>query len=179
MGSKKWNWIFRLQAWMDSKTGQQFLNYAYSWGASIVILGALFKLTHIAGANMMLFIGMGTEVLVLSINMPTRATSLMLKTRDSLWLPRQLMTVKKQKREVRLSLVAVALVVEPSSSVETVVLLLAVARLSLVAADQSMQARLLQVARLKLLLQQAVKRLWMQQPWLKVFLISPYLSITV
>lgn len=64
MGSKKWNWIFRLQAWMDSKTGQQFLNYAYSWGASIVILGALFKLTHIAGANMMLFIGMGTEVIV-------------------------------------------------------------------------------------------------------------------
>ena len=49
---------------MDSKTGQQFLNYAYSWGASIVILGALFKLTHIAGANMMLFIGMGTEVIV-------------------------------------------------------------------------------------------------------------------
>lgn len=53
-----------LQAWMDSKPGQMFLNYAYSWGASIVILGALFKLTHIAGANLMLFIGMGTEVVV-------------------------------------------------------------------------------------------------------------------
>ena len=103
----------------------------------------------------------------------------MLKTRDSQWLLRQLMTVKKQKREGRLSLVAVALVVEPSSSVETVVLLLAVARLSLVAANLSMQARLLQVAQLRLLLQQAVKRLWMQQLWLKVFLISPYLSITV
>lgn len=53
-----------LQAWMDSKPGQMFLNYAYSWGASIVILGALFKLTHIAGANLMLFLGMGTEVVV-------------------------------------------------------------------------------------------------------------------
>lgn len=53
-----------IQRWMDSKPGQMFLNYAYSWGASIVILGALFKLTHIAGADIMLFIGMGTEVIV-------------------------------------------------------------------------------------------------------------------
>ena len=49
---------------MDSRTGQMFLNYAYSWGAAIVILGALFKLTHIHGADLMLFIGMGTEVIV-------------------------------------------------------------------------------------------------------------------
>lgn len=49
---------------MDSKAGQMFLNYAYSWGAAIVILGALFKLTHIHGADLMLFIGMGTEVIV-------------------------------------------------------------------------------------------------------------------
>ena len=40
------------------------MNYAYSWGASIVILGALFKLTHLSGADIMLFIGMGTEVIV-------------------------------------------------------------------------------------------------------------------
>lgn len=53
-----------MQHWMDSVPGQTFLNYAYSWGASIVILGTLFKLTHLAGANMMLFIGMGTEVFV-------------------------------------------------------------------------------------------------------------------
>ncbi len=53
-----------LQGWMDSRAGQMFLNYAYSWGAAIVILGALFKLTHIHGADLMLFIGMGTEVVV-------------------------------------------------------------------------------------------------------------------
>jgi hypothetical protein len=44
------------------------MNYAYSWGAAIVILGALFKLTHIQGANLMLFIGMGTEVFVFFIS---------------------------------------------------------------------------------------------------------------
>ena len=49
---------------MDSARGKTILNYLYSWGAAIVILGTLFKLTHIAGANIMLFVGMGTEVLV-------------------------------------------------------------------------------------------------------------------
>lgn len=58
------NIIAALQRWMDSKPGQTFLNYAYSWGASVVILGTLFKLTHLKGANLMLFIGMGTEVVV-------------------------------------------------------------------------------------------------------------------
>lgn len=62
--SIKINFVTRLQHWMDSVPGQTFLNYAYSWGASIVILGALFKLTHLAGGNAMLFIGMGTEVVV-------------------------------------------------------------------------------------------------------------------
>ena len=60
----KYNIIYRLQKWMDSVPGQTFLNYAYSWGASIVILGTLFKLTHLPGANFFLFLGMGTEVLV-------------------------------------------------------------------------------------------------------------------
>ena len=60
----KFNLVYRLQKWMDSVPGQTFLNYAYSWGASVVILGTLFKLTHLPGANFMLFLGMGTEVLV-------------------------------------------------------------------------------------------------------------------
>ena len=57
-GYSKYNIIYRLQKWMDSVPGQTFLNYAYSWGASLVILGALFKLTHLNGGNLMLFIGM-------------------------------------------------------------------------------------------------------------------------
>lgn len=64
MKTNSFNIIMRLQRWMDSVPGQTFLNYAYSWGASIVILGALFKLTHLFGADIMLFIGMGTEVIV-------------------------------------------------------------------------------------------------------------------
>ncbi len=60
----KYNLIYHLQKWMDSVPGQTFLNYGYSWGASVVILGALFKLTHLPGANIMLYFGMGTEVIV-------------------------------------------------------------------------------------------------------------------
>ena len=64
----KFNIIYHLQKWMDSVAGQTFLNYAYSWGASIVILGALFKLTHMPSANFWLFLGMGTEVFVFFIS---------------------------------------------------------------------------------------------------------------
>ena len=64
----KLNFVYRLQKWMDSVAGQTFLNYAYSWGASIVILGTLFKLTHLPGANFFLFLGMGTEVFVFFIS---------------------------------------------------------------------------------------------------------------
>ena len=60
----KYNIVYRLQKWMDSVPGQTFLNYAYSWGASIVILGTLFKLTHMGGADILLFIGLGTETFV-------------------------------------------------------------------------------------------------------------------
>lgn len=63
----KFNIVYILQKWMDSVAGQTFMNYAYSWGAAVVILGTLFKLTHLPGANLMLFIGMGTEVFVFFI----------------------------------------------------------------------------------------------------------------
>ena len=62
------NPIAKVQKWMDSPSEQVFMNYAYSWGAAVVILGTLFKLTHIPGANAMLFIGMGTEVFVFFIS---------------------------------------------------------------------------------------------------------------
>lgn len=68
MKASKLNFVGRMQRWMDSVPGQTFLNYAYSWGASIVILGALFKLTHLPLANLMLYIGMGTEVFVFFIS---------------------------------------------------------------------------------------------------------------
>lgn len=56
--------IGSLQAFMDSAKGKTIMNYFYSWGAAVVILGTLFKLTHLPGADIMLFVGMGTEVIV-------------------------------------------------------------------------------------------------------------------
>ena len=64
MKYSRFNIIYLLQRWMDSVAGQTFLNYAYSWGASVVILGTLFKLTHLPYADIMLYVGMGTEVVV-------------------------------------------------------------------------------------------------------------------
>lgn len=58
----------RFQDYLDTAKGRTLLNYLYSWGAAIVILGALFKLTHRSGADLMLFLGMGTEVLVFIIS---------------------------------------------------------------------------------------------------------------
>ena len=80
----KFNIIYRLQKWLDSVPGQTFMNYAYSWGASIVILGTLFKLTHLPGANFMLFLGMGTEVVVFFIAAFDRPFD---KTADGMELP--------------------------------------------------------------------------------------------
>ena len=59
---------------MDTMAGQTFMQYAYSWGAAVVILGTLFKLTHLPGANVMLFLGMGTEVLVFVLSGFERVT---------------------------------------------------------------------------------------------------------
>ena len=81
----KLNIVYRLQKWMDSVPGQTFLNYAYSWGASIVILGTLFKLTHLPGANFFLFLGMGTEVFVFFISAFDRPFD---KTTDGMELDR-------------------------------------------------------------------------------------------
>ena len=80
----KFNMVYRLQKWMDSVPGQTFLNYAYSWGAAVVILGTLFKLTHLPGANLMLYLGMGTEVVVFFLSAFDRPFD---KTADGMDLP--------------------------------------------------------------------------------------------
>ena len=51
-----------IERFLSGETGQRFFNFAYSIGAAIVILGALFKILQ--GGNEMLTIGMGTEVLM-------------------------------------------------------------------------------------------------------------------
>ena len=51
----------------ETKKFKTIMNYIYSLGAAVVIAGALFKIQHWPGANLMLNIGMGTEVFVFCI----------------------------------------------------------------------------------------------------------------
>lgn len=53
-----------IERFLSGEKGQRFFNFAYSIGAAIVIWGALFKILHLQGGNMLLSIGMGTEVLM-------------------------------------------------------------------------------------------------------------------
>lgn len=53
-----------IERFLSGDNGQRFFNFAYSIGAAIVIWGALFKILHLPGGNMLLSIGMGTEVLM-------------------------------------------------------------------------------------------------------------------
>lgn len=43
---------------------KKFMAILYGWGASVVILGALFKILHLPGANIMLMAGMSTEAII-------------------------------------------------------------------------------------------------------------------
>ena len=54
----------KIRGFFSGEKGQRTFNYAYSIGASIVILGALFKLLHLPGADLILIIGMGTEATI-------------------------------------------------------------------------------------------------------------------
>ncbi len=99
----KFNFVYRIQKWMDSVAGQTFMNYAYSWGASIVILGALFKLTHLPGANFMLFLGMGTEAIVFFISAFDRPFD---KTQDGKELPTSRSMAEEADKENEATVVA-------------------------------------------------------------------------
>lgn len=58
------NFRNKIETIMTWEGGQRLFNFAYSIGAAIVILGALFKILHLSGGNTLLCIGMGTEVLM-------------------------------------------------------------------------------------------------------------------
>ncbi len=47
-----------------SKNFKNFMAKLYGWGASVVIIGALFKINHYTGANEMLIVGLGTEAAI-------------------------------------------------------------------------------------------------------------------
>lgn len=54
----------KLREMVQSNGWKNFMAKLYGWGASIVILGALFKIQHYAGAGLMLMIGMSTEAVI-------------------------------------------------------------------------------------------------------------------
>lgn len=53
-----------VERFISSDEGQRFFNFAYSIGAAVVIWGALFKILHLPGGDVLLSVGMCTEVLM-------------------------------------------------------------------------------------------------------------------
>jgi gliding motility-associated protein GldL len=51
-------------AFVRTKQYRNFMAKLYGWGASVVIIGALFKINHYWGADTMLIIGLGTESII-------------------------------------------------------------------------------------------------------------------
>ncbi|PID89995.1 MAG: hypothetical protein CSA97_05210 [Bacteroidetes bacterium] len=49
---------------VQSQGYKNFMKYLYGWGASVVLIGALFKLQHWPGAGIMLTVGMSTEAFI-------------------------------------------------------------------------------------------------------------------
>lgn len=60
VGKKKGPWA-KFMHWYESYKGKNVVNIVYSVGASVVIIGALFKILHWPGASTVLMIGMFTE----------------------------------------------------------------------------------------------------------------------
>lgn len=57
----------RFVNWMQTRKGKVLMGYIYGFGAAIVMIGALFKLTHWlpgGAANIMLALGLGTEAFI-------------------------------------------------------------------------------------------------------------------
>ena len=54
----------KLDQIVRSKAYKNGMAKLYGWGASVVIIGALFKILHLPGANIMLILGMGIEAVI-------------------------------------------------------------------------------------------------------------------
>lgn len=66
VGKKKGPWA-KFMHWYESYKGKNVVNIVYSVGASVVIIGALFKILHWPGASQVLMIGMFTEAFLFLI----------------------------------------------------------------------------------------------------------------
>jgi gliding motility-associated protein GldL len=52
----------------ESKTGKNVMAKMYGLGASVVIVGALFKIMHWPGADIMLIVGLGVEAAIFAVS---------------------------------------------------------------------------------------------------------------
>jgi len=55
---------FNISEIVQGSGWKNFMKYLYGWGASIVILGAMFKILHLKGASQMLMVGMTIEAII-------------------------------------------------------------------------------------------------------------------
>ncbi len=55
-------------SFFESKRWKQTMNFVYGFGAAIVIVGALFKILHLKGADIMLTVGLLTEAGIFTIS---------------------------------------------------------------------------------------------------------------
>jgi len=53
-----------MEMFLSSETGKRVLSFCYSWGASIVVIGAMFKIVHLPYANWVLCFSLVVEALV-------------------------------------------------------------------------------------------------------------------
>lgn len=58
----------KLAHFLGSYRGKTIFNFCYGFGAALAILGTLFKLLHLDGANIALAIGLGTEVFIFALS---------------------------------------------------------------------------------------------------------------
>lgn len=66
--SDKKSFRVKLSHFLGSYRGKTIFNFCYGFGAALAILGTLFKLLHLDGANIALAIGLGTEVFIFAIS---------------------------------------------------------------------------------------------------------------
>jgi len=53
-----------LFSFVKSRKYKKIMSFVYGWGATVVLIGALFKINHYPGADEMLIVGLGTEGLI-------------------------------------------------------------------------------------------------------------------
>ncbi|MDR2916821.1 MAG: gliding motility protein GldL [Tannerella sp.] len=65
----------RVEMFLSSERGKRVLNFCYSWGASVIVIGAMFKIVHLPYANTILCVSLIFESLVFFISAFERPNS--------------------------------------------------------------------------------------------------------